>query len=56
LEEKTELQILFFFSIQVRAAGAPIETVKYMGCGVCDSLSKTVNLFDATRDSDLISK
>ncbi len=42
--------------LEVRAAGAPIEPVKFMGTGVCDSLSRQTNLSKATRDADVITK
>ncbi|CAG0916673.1 unnamed protein product [Notodromas monacha] len=36
--------------LEVRAPGAPVEPVKYMGIGVCDSLSRQVKLPQSTRD------
>lgn len=42
--------------LMVRAAGAPVETAKFMGHGLCDNVTKTVNLTEYTNSLDIIEK
>ncbi|XP_059476188.1 DNA repair protein REV1 [Neocloeon triangulifer] len=42
--------------LMVKAKDAPTDTAKFMGHGVCDSLSKSVNLTTETSDSKVISR
>lgn len=40
--------------LMVRAADAPVETAKFMGHGVCDTVSKTSTLPQCTDDAEMI--
>lgn len=40
----------------VRAADAPVETAKYMGHGVCDSVNKSLNLMEFTAEVEVIKR
>ena len=40
--------------LKIRAKDAPIETAKFMGHGVCDSISRSTSLSMPTRDSKAI--
>ena len=42
--------------LKIRAKDAPIETAKFMGHGVCDSISRSTTLTVATRDTKIIEK
>lgn len=42
--------------LMVRAADAPVETAKFMGHGVCDTVSKTSTLPQCTDDAELIER
>ncbi|OWF54110.1 DNA repair protein REV1-like isoform X2 [Mizuhopecten yessoensis] len=42
--------------VMVRREGAPVETSKFMGHGICNNLSKSVTLPMATDDAKVISK
>lgn len=44
------------FKLMVRAAGAPVETAKFMGHGLCDNLTKTINLTEYTNSLEIIKK
>ena len=41
---------LLTLKLKVRAKDAPVETAKFMGHGVCDSISRSVSLAAPTRD------
>lgn len=47
---------LLTLKLKIRAKGAPVESAKFMGHGVCDSISRSVTLPVATRDPDIIHK
>lgn len=40
----------------VRAPGAPVETAKFMGHGICDAVNKSINLPEFTTDAEVIKK
>ena len=42
--------------LMVRAEAAPLKTAKFLGHGVCDSISRSVQLAAATRDPELVSR
>ncbi|KAG5460925.1 MAG: hypothetical protein BJ554DRAFT_6970 [Olpidium bornovanus] len=42
--------------IKIRAANAPKEPPKFLGCGECDSYSKSVKLVHATGDAEVIGR
>ncbi|RXM95589.1 DNA repair protein REV1 [Acipenser ruthenus] len=42
--------------VMVRKAGAPVESAKYGGHGICDNLARTVNLEQATDNSKVIGR
>lgn len=39
---------------QIKAENAPKETAKFLGHGICDYVTKSVSLIDATADSEVI--
>ncbi|KAK9467096.1 hypothetical protein V1512DRAFT_247354 [Lipomyces arxii] len=39
-----------------RAANAPLEPAKYLGCGQCDAFSRSTSLSSATRDAELLTQ
>lgn len=45
---------LLTLKLKIRAKDAPVETAKFMGHGVCDSLSRSTAMTAATRDADVI--
>jgi hypothetical protein len=42
--------------LKIRAKDAPVETAKFMGHGVCDSISRSTTLCSATRDTKIVEK
>ena len=47
---------LLTLKLKIRAKDAPVETAKFMGHGVCDSISRSTTLAVATRDPKVIDK
>ncbi|KAI9564501.1 hypothetical protein GHT06_008240 [Daphnia sinensis] len=47
---------LLTLKLKIRAKDAPIETAKFMGHGVCDSISRSTTLVTATREIKIIEK
>lgn len=56
LEQFKVLGKCITLKIMVRAEDAPVETAKFMGHGFCDVINKSVNLHNATNDTDTIAK
>lgn len=47
---------LLTLKLKIRAKDAPVETAKFMGHGVCDSISRSTTLCSATRDTKIVEK
>lgn len=47
---------LLTLKLKIRAKDAPVETAKFMGHGVCDSISRSTALAVPTRDPKVIDK
>lgn len=47
---------LLTLKLKIRAKDAPVETAKFMGHGVCDSISRSTTLVTASHETKIIEK